>query len=446
MSSLGTQAIQGTIWTLLGYGGSQVLRFGGNLILTRLLVPELFGLMGLVNTFILGLNLFSDIGIRPNIIRSERGDDPVFLNTAWTLQVLRGFGLWVGCCLMAWPVAQFYHQPKLLWIMPIVGLGTILSGFNSTSLATLNRDLELKKLTIYDFSIQIPSLTIMIVWAWVHPIIWSLLSGVLLGDFLGLIGSHLLNQGNPNRFSWEQKALTEIFSFGRWIFVSTAMTFLASQADRLILGKLLTLELLGVYTVAYTFADLPRQLMNKISTQVLFPVFSKQVNISRDEFVEKILKKRWIILIGLGLIITFLFGFGDIIITTFYDHRYTQAAWMLPILSLGLWPISLCSTLDKTLYAMEKPQYSTIGYILKFIYMIILLPFSFKVLGLFGVIITIACNDIPYYIIVNYGLFINKVSLLRQDIEASLLLIILLITVLGFRHLIGFGLPFAQIL
>ncbi|MFM6205833.1 oligosaccharide flippase family protein, partial [Planktothrix sp.] len=90
MTSLSKKAIQGTIWTLFGYGGSQVLRFGGNLILTRLLVPELFGLMALVNTFITGLNLFSDVGIRPSIIRSQRGDDPEFLNTAWTIQVFRG--------------------------------------------------------------------------------------------------------------------------------------------------------------------------------------------------------------------------------------------------------------------------------------------------------------------------------------------------------------------
>ncbi|MFM6402608.1 oligosaccharide flippase family protein, partial [Planktothrix sp.] len=107
MTSLSKKAIQGTIWTLFGYGGSQVLRFGGNLILTRLLVPELFGLMALVNTFITGLNLFSDVGIRPSIIRSQRGDDPEFLNTAWTIQVFRGLGLWIICLLITVPLAKF---------------------------------------------------------------------------------------------------------------------------------------------------------------------------------------------------------------------------------------------------------------------------------------------------------------------------------------------------
>ena len=70
MSSLKKLAIRGTIWTIVGYGASQILRFGSNLILTRLLFPKLFGLMALLNTFIIGLHLFSDIGIGTIIIQN----------------------------------------------------------------------------------------------------------------------------------------------------------------------------------------------------------------------------------------------------------------------------------------------------------------------------------------------------------------------------------------
>jgi O-antigen/teichoic acid export membrane protein len=71
-------AVSGVVWTILGYGASQVLRFGGNLILTRLLLPEYFGLMALVNIPIIGLQLFSDVGIIPSIVQNQRGDEPVF--------------------------------------------------------------------------------------------------------------------------------------------------------------------------------------------------------------------------------------------------------------------------------------------------------------------------------------------------------------------------------
>ena len=179
MSSLTLRklAIRGTVWTLLGYGMSQCLRLGANLCLTRLLVPEMFGLMALVNVFILGLTLFSDIGIAPSIIQHDRGDEPDFLNTAWTLQIIRGVGLWLCCLLLALPVANFYGEPKLSWLIPIVGFTTVISGFNSTALFTFKRQISLGKLTVFELVIQLSSLSIMLAWAWFHRSIWALVVG-----------------------------------------------------------------------------------------------------------------------------------------------------------------------------------------------------------------------------------------------------------------------------
>src|SRR5688572_30143338 len=87
---LRSQAIRGSIWTFAGYGASQVIRLASNLILARLLFPDVFGLMALVNVFIGGLAMFSDIGIGPAIIQNKRGNERTFLNTAWTIQIGRG--------------------------------------------------------------------------------------------------------------------------------------------------------------------------------------------------------------------------------------------------------------------------------------------------------------------------------------------------------------------
>ncbi|CAD5981859.1 hypothetical protein PCC9214_04876 [Planktothrix tepida] len=437
MASLSKQAIQGTIWTLFGYGGSQVLRFGGNLILTRLLVPELFGLMALVNTFIIGLNLFSDIGIHPSIIRSERGDDPEFLNTAWTIQVFRGFGLWIACLLITAPLAKFYNEPQLLWITPIVGLRTIIAGFESTSLATLNRNLNLKTLTIFDFIVQGLSLGVMIIWAWISPNIWALIIGVLVSSLFGLIRSHALNTGMQNRLAWDQSALKELISFGRWIFISTVMTFFASQSDRLILGKLLTLEMLGVYTVAFTLADLPKSLMGSVMSKVVFPVISKQLDLPRAQLRKNILEKRKLLLLLISFPLAILVCFGDQLILNLYDQRYEQAAWMLPILALGMWPFILTISIDQALFAIGKPLYIALGNVSKLLYMVILLPLSFSVMGILGAILVVAFNDISFYIVVNYGLWREGISGLQQDLWASCILVVMIFILGGIRHGLG---------
>ena len=440
MSSLKKLAIRGAVWTLIGYGLSQSLRLGANLILTRLLVPEMFGLMALVNVFILGLTLFSDIGIGPSIIQHQRGDDPDFLNTAWTVQIIRGFGLWFICLFIAWPIARFYDESQLLWLIPIVGLSTVINGFNSTALFTLKRKISLGKLTVFELGIQLIALSVMLVWAWFDRTIWALIVGNLVSEFLRMVISHRLVPETHNRFAWEQKALADIFSFGRWIFASTSMTFLAAQADRLILGKLLSFQLLGVYNIAFIFADLPKMVMNRIGNQVIFPVISRQATLPRTSLRKKIKQKRKLILLAATPCLAILVGFGDVLIYGLYDERYQDAAWMLPILALGIWPNLLTITMSPSLLAIGKPLYEACGNFLKFCYMVIGLPIGFSLLGVTGAVIVVALNDFPFYGAVSYGLWREKLTVINQDIQATALLIGLITLICMGRHLFGFGL------
>jgi O-antigen/teichoic acid export membrane protein len=441
MTSLQKLAMRGALWTFVGYGSGQVLRLLGNLVLTRLLVPEMFGLMALVQTFITGLNLFSDIGIRPSIVQNKRGDDPVFLNTAWTMQVIRGLVLWVGCFAIAIPVANFYSDPRLLWLVPIVGTTVVIDGFNSTSLALLSRKVAVAKLTLFELSIQSLSLTVMTVWAFLRQTIWALVGGNLLSSLCKLIWSHRLEPRMPHRFTWDKTAVHELTTFGRWIFLSTAMTFLAQQSDRLILGRLVSLEMLGVYTVAFTFSYIPNSVITAINGKVIFPVVSKKADLPRRELRAKILPKRWLLLAAVAVGIAALGSFGDLVIANLYDERYRDAAWMLSILALGNWPSAVSLTTNSSLLAIGKPVYGAFGYFFKFIYMVIATPLVFSQFGIVGAIAVIAFNDLPFYAAIAYGAWREKLTTVRQDLLATSLLLGLVVLMCAGRYWLGFGLP-----
>ena len=144
----GGRVLRGSAFVILGYGASQVIRLASNLILTRLLYPEAFGLMALVTVAIVGLGAFSDVGIGPAIAHSRRGDDPAFLHAAYTLQVTRGFALFLGACALAWPVARFYGEPALALLVPAVGFSSVITGFNSVAVETAHRHLLLGRVTL----------------------------------------------------------------------------------------------------------------------------------------------------------------------------------------------------------------------------------------------------------------------------------------------------------
>ncbi|HAJ58998.1 MAG TPA: polysaccharide biosynthesis protein [Cyanobacteria bacterium UBA8543] len=426
-----------------GYVPSQALRFGGNLLLTKLLFPNLFGLMALVNVFITGVKMLSDIGLRQSIIQNKQGDDPNFLNTAWTMQVIRGVGLWLCCLLITLPLATFYEEPQLLWLLPVVSLNTVISGFNSTALFTFSRHMEFRKLTIFYIGVQAVSLTVMLVWAWFNHTIWALVVGGLVSALFEMVWSHRLMPEIRNRFFWEKAAAKSIFSFGKWIFLLTAVTFLAQQAPRIFLGKLPSLEMLGVYGIAFSLANVltPLALVQGYSDAVIFPFFSKQAQLSRESLQAKIMQPRWLLLVGGAVLVTIAIGFGDLLVVTQYDKSYIQAAWILPIISLSSWPIILSQTINPILFAIGKPSYAAFGWLLKLIFIVIGLPLGFHIAGLVGFVIAEALSNLPVYGAITYGSLRERLTVTIQDIQATALLIGLVTLVLIGRVLFGVGLP-----
>lgn len=348
------RAVRGLTWTLSGYGANQALRLGGNLILTRLLFPEVFGLMALVQVFMQGLEMFSDIGIAPSIIQNKRGNDPVFFNTAWTIQVVRGFALWICTCLIAWPAAQFYDEPMLRQLLPVTGITAFISGLNSTKLAISNRQMVLGRLTLVELGSYFLSLMVTIVGAWMYRSVWAIVVGGIVGALAYMILSHIAIEGERNRFYWEREAFRELHQFGRWVFFSTALAYLVGQGDRLLLGRLMDVRFLGVYTVAAMMSRVVTQSISQMGNRVLFPSFAELIR-EHPERLYPILRKCRCIMIALSWCASLFFiVFGKELINFLYDDRYADAGWMLQIFPIGTLVSILGFTYDNVLLAKGK--------------------------------------------------------------------------------------------
>lgn len=442
MASAKRRAFVALIWTLIGYGGSQSLRLISNLILTRLLVPELFGVMSLITTFIVGLHLFSDVGIGASLIQNRQGDDPKFYNTAWTLQVVRGIVLWLLSIPMAYICVQIYDDSRL-WLLIVVAFGSsVFAGFESIAEHLLSRRVKQGRQQMLFFITQISSIAITAIWAYLQPSIWALVVGNLVSSFLAMILSYyLLIPGIKHRFTWDEDSVREIARFGKWIFISTAVTYIAMQADRLMLPKLESFEALGIYTVAYTFAYLPQQVLSQIGTKVLFPLFSEFAELPRHELRQKILKKRRLLLLAMAALVALVVSFGDYLIIFLYDERYQAGAWILPILALGIWPNVMFDSISKVLMAIGKPQYQAFSNMSKATFVCVAYPLFFAGFGFPGFVLAVALNDLPIYFTCMVGLQRENLSSLVQDIEATLAFVGITAIFVGGRYLLGLGLP-----
>lgn len=350
-ANLFTRALRGSVVTAGAYAVSQSLRLISNLVLTRLLFPEAFGLMALVSVFLVGLTMFSDVGIGPAIAQNRRGDEPDFLDTAWTLQVGRGFGLWLVTCFLAWPVAVFYEVPELIWLLPASGLTLLISGFNPTRIDTATRHLLLGQVTVLDLLAQLVGIVAMIALAYAMKSVWSLVIGAIIGAIAKMMLTHLLLPGKRNRFRWEAGAGQELIHFGKWIFLSSACGFLILQGDKAILGAYLPLDELGIYNIGYFLASFPVLLGQSVTGRIMIPLYRDHPPAATTENFARLRRLRVTLTGGMLALLGVMAFVGPMIVHLLYDDRYLSAGAIVVLIACVQMPLVIGLTYDQSALA-----------------------------------------------------------------------------------------------
>jgi O-antigen/teichoic acid export membrane protein len=408
-------------WTVAGFAAMQVIRFGSTLVLSRLLFPDVFGLMALVNVFLQGLQMFTDVGIGPSIIQNKRGDEPDFRNTAWTILVFRGLLLWACSALIAIPVWLLYPptNPSLLVLIPAVGLSAVLNGFESTAAFTLRRRLVRAPLVILEVGTYALTMTLTIVWVYHVPTVWALVLSNLFSASVHLTASHFLIRGYRNRFRWEPAAFKDLMHFGKWVFVSTLCTFLANQADKLLVG-LGSLALLGVYNFAAQLAAIPGQLMATLAWQLVFPLYSRRIQAGED--VHGAVATVHPLAAGTaGFLTAGLLGAGPSLVAFLYDSRYQEAGWMLQVLAVAVWFQTLETLESSVLWTLGRTRAPALSNAAKLGAMIVLAPFGHWLGGFRGLLLAFVASDAIRYAATLWALRRQGVALFRTDALLSAL-------------------------
>lgn len=411
--------LQAASWSMGGYVASQTLRILSNLILTRLLVPEMFGLMAVATMVQIIIFMLSDIGLRQAVVQSKNGDTRDFLDTAWTLQAIRGFLIWLVCIAVALAFAQVnrlgafsagsvYASSELPSIIMAVAFTSVIGGFQSTKLISCARHLDLGRVTAIEMVSQIIGLIVAIVLAWLTRSIWSFVASALISSLALTLLSHTHLPGYSNRFRLEPKATGELLRFGRWIMLSSTFSVFASNGDRVLLAGWISQAALGLYVLAYSLVAILEGAGGRLFTSVALPTLSK-VTRERPEMLRRVYYKfrlpfDMFFVGGAGL----LYGSAEAVIGILYDDRYGGATIILKILSFGL-IISRVTVFSMIYIALDEVRYMSFLNVVKAVSLFLIVPMSYAVFGFTGALWAIALHGIttvPMILYINsrYGL------------------------------------------
>lgn len=400
------RAYKGAAIELGGYAAGQILRLASNLILTRLLFPEAFGIAALVLIFVQGLAMLSDAGFEQSVVQHPRGDDPSFLNTAWSMGVIRGGALWLVACFGAWPMAIVYNEPMLTSLIPAAALALVFNGLASTSLYTARRNLDVWPLLKIDTASQVIALIVVVSWSLWHPTVWALVLSGVLASVVRMAASHLLSYGLKNKFEFDTSAARDIFHFGKWIFGSSALSFVSRQIDRLVIGGLVGAATLGIYSIATFIGEAVGTAVGRVTSGILYPVLSRvareQPASIVDAFYAARIRTDLLGLLPLGGLTVL----APYVVQILYDDRYYSAGWMLQLLCIRVALSLIVESIQNCLFSMGQTRHGFVQNVIRTITLAVGIPLGWTFFGLEGLVWAVVISEVPVLLYV-WSVFIQ---------------------------------------
>jgi O-antigen/teichoic acid export membrane protein len=428
--SLKQRVIHAGSWSLAGYGLGQAIRLGSNLVMARLLMPEMFGVMAIATMVAVILTMLSDIGLRQIVVQSRSSDDPAFLDTVWVVQIVRGLLLWLGALMVSLALhfanvggmistKSVYASPVLPLVIAVSSLAAAITGFQSTKAAIADRNLNQKQLIRIELFSQCAALIVMFVIGVISRSIWALVIGGLVASLTSMLLSHAWLSGHTNRFRWQKGHIRELFGLGKWMLVSSFVGVFASQGDRLLLGCFVEADVMGLFAIAILIIRAIGNGLGKLFTAVMLPALSETARNDpsrlREIYYRLSVPSDLLLLFMTGL----LFQVGQSVIGLLYDHRYAAAGDLLCILALSLFDARY-GVAHQVYLAVGIPRYLTVISVVQFVALYALIPPLYFVGGVQAAIWGIALHGLAAVPFVYY--FNARLGLIDLRREAAVLL------------------------
>lgn len=273
MKDLKEKTIRGGFARLFAQGANFLIRVVSLMILARLLGPKEFGLVGMVTAFTGVLSLFRDFGLSSAAIQRATVTEEQVSTLFW-INVLVGLLLGLLSSAMAPIIAGFYHEPRLYAVTIALAAGFLFNAVGVQHGALLQRQMRFTALAVVNTVSMIVSAAIGIVGAKAGYGYWALVAMTVSAPIVGTVGFWVTTgwiPGMPQR----RIGIRSMMRFGGTITLNGLIVYIASNLEKVLIGRFWGVDAIGIYGRAYQLINIPTDNLNAAAGEVAFSALSR---------------------------------------------------------------------------------------------------------------------------------------------------------------------------
>ncbi|WP_435066123.1 lipopolysaccharide biosynthesis protein [Halobaculum sp. EA56] len=268
------KVIQSGFWATLLNISDRALQIGKLLFLAQLLSPTAFGIVGLATLSIAIGQRITNLGLEPALINHTSSDIDALLDTTWSVRLVQTLVLVGGLVFSAPLVATFFQEPRVTPVLRLIAAGVLVEGLRNPSIVYFKKDLEFRKQFVYVLSGRLVDVALAVSVGLLYQNLWALVAGIVAGKTVRTIMSYVLHDNRPS-VSFKREHFDQLFGFGRWIWATGVIVFIATTGDDTFVGWALGAGALGLYQMAFRLSNAPATEVTHVVSQVMFPTYSK---------------------------------------------------------------------------------------------------------------------------------------------------------------------------
>ncbi|MGE0408035.1 MAG: oligosaccharide flippase family protein [Amphiplicatus sp.] len=367
-----------------------VLRIASNLVLTRLLAPEAFGVVGILSSIQVVLQMATDMGYHAFIVRAREAENPHFLNVVWTVRLIRAVILTIVMLAGAGVLAAAFGKPEIQIPIAAASLLFLFEGLRSLHPFVAERARRVSYITVIEFAVFLLQMTATIAACFLLRSFWGIIVGMYVGAAATTLFSYVFYRGGLHRLAFDRRIGADLWAFARIVVVSSIITIILGQADKIFIGRTLSLDQFGLYMLAVNLTMAAQGLIRPYVQRVLFPLFAETARLAPEKLGEIYYKSRWRMTFGVAFLLGGGVGGGRLLVRILFDDRYLDAGLFVSLLCLT--PLFLLATLpaEQLLVALGRIRTALEANVVRLVWIALAAPLGLYLYGVVGLVAAFA--------------------------------------------------------